>query len=240
MNDYPQREINFFSLNRLRVDPQIAVFLKKNPPLCNPSVFGVSLNQLFEKYIGTINILSMEQHFDIVEACKRGDRKAQFELYKLYSKAMYNICVRMLGTAENAEDALQNAFVDVFTKLESFRFESTIGAWIKRIVINNCINALKKRRVVFAELNDNTQILVTDTPSVSEGILNVSAIQSAIHQLSDGYRMVFNLYALEGYDHEEIGQVLGISEATSKSQYSRAKAKLREILKSPQSLITGG
>jgi RNA polymerase sigma factor (sigma-70 family) len=175
----------------------------------------------------------MEQHFDIVEACKRGDRKAQFELYKLYSKAMYNICVRMLGSAENAEDALQNAFVDVFTKLESFRFESTIGAWIKRIVINNCINALKKRRMEFAELTDNTQKHDEGDSreggtgsSVSAPILNVSAIQSAIQQLSDGYRTVFNLYALEGYDHEEIGQVLGISEA-----------KLREILKSPQSLI---
>jgi RNA polymerase sigma factor (sigma-70 family) len=179
----------------------------------------------------------MEQHYDIVEACKRGDRKAQFELYKLYSKAMYNICVRMLGAAENAEDALQNAFVDVFTKLESFRYESTIGAWIKRVVINNCINALKKRRMDFVELTDNAQIANDTTPSVSEAVLNVSAIQQAIQQLPDGYRTIFNLYALEGYDHEEIGEILGISEATSKSQYSRAKAKLREVLKSPQSLM---
>ncbi len=181
----------------------------------------------------------MNQHYDIVEACKRGDRKAQFELYKLYSRAMYNICVRMLGSAENAEDALQNSFVDVFTKLDSFRFESTIGAWIKRIVINNCINALKKRRLQFSELTDNAQMPIQDTPSVSDGILNVSAIQNAIQKLPDGYRTVFNLYALEGYDHEEIGQVLGISEATSKSQYSRAKARLREVLKSPQSLVVG-
>jgi RNA polymerase sigma factor (sigma-70 family) len=179
----------------------------------------------------------MEQHYDIVEACKRGDRKAQFELYKLYSKAMYNISVRMLGTAENAEDALQSAFVDVFTKLESFRYESTIGAWIKRIVINNCINALKKRRMDFVELTDNAQIANDTTPSVSEAVLNVSAIQQAIQQLPDGYRTIFNLYAMEGYDHEEIGEILGISEATSKSQYSRAKAKLREVLKSPQSLM---
>ncbi len=181
----------------------------------------------------------MEQHYDIVEACKRGDRKAQFELYKLYSKAMYNICLRMLNSAENAEDALQNAFVDVFTKLDSFRFESTIGAWIKRIVINNCINSLKKRRMDFLELTENAQLPNEATPSVSEAVLNVSAIQNAIQQLSDGYRTVFNLYALEGYDHEEIGEILGISEATSKSQYSRAKAKLREVLKSPQSLIMG-
>ena len=182
----------------------------------------------------------MDQHYDIVEACKRGDRKAQFELYKLYSRAMYNICVRMLGSAENAEDALQNSFVDVFTKLDTFRFESTIGAWIKRIVINNCINALKKRRLEFSELTDNAQMPTEGDPSVSEGFLNVPAIQKAIQQLPDGYRTVFNLYALEGYDHEEIGQILNISEATSKSQYSRAKARLREVLKSPQSLVVGG
>jgi RNA polymerase sigma factor (sigma-70 family) len=181
----------------------------------------------------------MDQHYDIVEACKRGDRKAQFELYKLYSKAMYNICVRILGAAENAEDALQNAFVDVFTKLDSFRFESTIGAWIKRIVINNCINLLKKRRMDFLELTDNAQLPPEAGPSVSEGVLNVAAIQAAIQQLPDGYRTIFSLYAMEGYDHEEIGSILGISEATSKSQYSRAKAKLREVLKSPQRLIIG-
>jgi RNA polymerase sigma factor (sigma-70 family) len=199
----------------------------------------VSIWSLFGKHIGTFNFQAMNQHYDIVEACKRGDRKAQFELYKLYSRAMYNICVRMLGSAENAEDALQNSFVDVYTKLDSFRFESTIGAWIKRIVINNCINALKKRRLQFAELTDNAQMPFEDTPSVSDGLLNVSAIQDAIQKLPDGYRTVFNLYALEGYDHEEIGQVLGISEATSKSQYSRAKARLREVLKSPQSLVIG-
>ena len=194
----------------------------------------------FRKAHRDIKFSIMDQHYDIVEACKRGDRKAQFELYKLYSRAMYNICVRMLGSAENAEDALQNSFVDVFTKLDTFRFESTIGAWIKRIVINNCINALKKRRLEFSELTDNAQMPTERDPSVSEGFLNVPAIQKAIQKLPDGYRTVFNLYALEGYDHEEIGQILSISEATSKSQYSRAKARLREVLKSPQSLVIGG
>ena len=186
----------------------------------------------------------MHQHADIVEACKRGDRKAQFELYKLYSKAMYNICMRMLNSVENAEDALQNAFVDVFTKLDSYRFESSIGAWIKRIVINNCINYMKKRRMEFAELNDNLHFVAEDPPSVNgdisgqnEVVLNVSVIHKAIHQLPDGYRVVFTLYAMEGYDHEEISEILGVTEATSKSQYSRAKARLREMLQSPHHVI---
>jgi RNA polymerase sigma factor (sigma-70 family) len=178
----------------------------------------------------------VDTHFDIVEACIRGDRKAQFELYKLYSKAMYNICLRMLGTVENAEDALQNSFVDVYTKLETFRFESSIGAWIKRIVINQCINMLKKRRIEFSELNDS-QGHVEDTPSVSDDVLNVEMIQKAIMQLPEGYRVVFSLYAMEGYDHEEIGEILGVTEATSKSQYSRAKAKLRDTLQSPRHVL---
>ena len=164
----------------------------------------------------------MTQHYDIVEACKSGDRKAQFELYKLYSKAMYNICMRMLNSAENAEDALQNSFVDVFSKLDSFRFESSIGAWIKRIVINNCINQIKKRRLDFAELNDNLHFVADDnhtsTTTFSDEVLNVELIQKAIMQLPEGYRVVFSLYAMEGYDHEEIGEILGVTEATSKSQ----------------------
>ena len=190
----------------------------------------------------------MDQHNSIVEACRRGDRKAQFELYRLYSKAMYNICLRMLGTVENAEDVMQNSFIDVYSKLDSFRFESSIGAWIKRIVINNCINYLKKRRLMFTELTENAAFVSEDGDSndfsgslyaLTDSHLDVPKIQKAIQQLPDGYRVVFTLYAMEGYDHEEIGFILGVNEATSKSQYSRAKAKLRDILQSPRQVRIG-
>jgi RNA polymerase sigma factor (sigma-70 family) len=182
----------------------------------------------------------LENHFNLVEACKRGDRKAQFDLYRLYSKAMFNICARMLNSVENAEDVLQLSFVDVFTKLDSFRFESSIGAWIKRIVINNCINALKKKKLEFVELSDNLQHNLENgkTTDSAEPALNVEVIHRAIAQLPEGYRVVFSLYALEGYDHEEIGEILSISEATSKSQYSRAKAKLRDMLQSPTNVLS--
>lgn len=144
---------------------------------------------------------------------------------------MYNICLRMLRDPMDAEDLLQNSFVDVFSKLHTFRFESTIGAWIKRIVVNNCINHLKKRRLHFEELDDRvTGISDSDYSPTPENGLNVATINRAIAKLPDGYRIVFSLYLLEGYDHKEIGQILGITEATSKSQYSRAKRKLREIL----------
>ncbi|MEN9609702.1 MAG: hypothetical protein RLZZ628_516 [Bacteroidota bacterium] len=180
----------------------------------------------------------VNRHDDIVRACQQNDRKAQFELYRLYARAMYNVCFRMTNSAETAEDALQNAFTDVFRKIDSFRFESTIGAWIKRIVVNHCINELKKRRLFFESLDDRLHAspILEESP-LPESYLNVTAIQNAVAQLPEGYRVVFTLYAMEGYDHEEIASILNISEATSKSQYSRAKAKLRDVLKSPRHLI---
>ncbi|MCB0607126.1 MAG: RNA polymerase sigma factor [Lewinellaceae bacterium] len=169
-------------------------------------------------------------HRDIVEQCKRGSRKAQFELYRLYAKAMYNVCIRMVGNEQDAEDLLQGSFVDVYAHLETFRYQSTIGAWIKRIVVNNCINFLKRRRLEIEEFvpfqHDKEEEEEQDPPAG----LTVDAVRQALFYLPDGYRVVFSLYAMEGYDHQEIADVLGITEATSKSQYSRARRKLKEIL----------
>lgn len=170
-------------------------------------------------------------HRDIIERCKQGDRSAQFELYQLYSRAIYNTLLRMVRHAHDAEDLLQSVFIEVFTKMDTFRYESTIGAWIKRIAINKGINFLKGRRMVFQEFSAQDDRLA-ETPEEDNGlVLSVERINRAIQELPDGYRMVFTLYALEGYDHEEIGEILGVSEATSKSQYSRARARLRELLK---------
>ncbi|MBP8240395.1 MAG: RNA polymerase sigma factor [Saprospiraceae bacterium] len=170
-------------------------------------------------------------HRDMIEQCKAGNRTAQFELYKQYSKGMYNVCLRMVHDQMDAEDVLQNAFVDIFTKMDSFRHESTIGAWIKRIVVNHCINFLKKKKLQWEELDDRHANLRDDyEPETNESRLSVEQVNKAIMMLPDGYRVVFSLYLLEGYDHEEISEILQISEATSKSQFSRAKAKLRDIL----------
>lgn len=169
-------------------------------------------------------------HRELVEDCKQGKRQAQFEIYRLYSKAMYNICIRMVKNELDAEDLLQNSFVDVFTKLHTFRYQSSVGAWIKRIVVNNCINFLKKRKLKIEELNDQ----VAERPMIVENEnsspFSVDSINRALLKLPDGYRVVFSLYLFEGYDHKEIGQILNISEATSKSQFSRAKKKLRLIM----------
>ncbi|MEM1120590.1 MAG: sigma-70 family RNA polymerase sigma factor [Bacteroidota bacterium] len=172
-----------------------------------------------------------ETHRDIIDSCRQGNRQAQFELYQLYSKAMYNICLRMLKNEMDSEDILQNSFVDVFSKLHTFQHQSSIGAWIKRIVINNCINFLKKRRLDIEELTDNHSKVTDDClDDLPPSRLSIDQINQAVQLLPDGYRVVFTLYSFEGYDHREIGEILNVSEATSKSQYSRAKKKLKALL----------
>lgn len=168
-------------------------------------------------------------HFELLERCRDGKRDAQFELYRLYSRAMYNTALRMVQNSHDAEDLLQSVFVEVFTKMDTFRYESSVGAWIKRITINKCINFLKSKRLSIQELTASHDMAPEQEPE-HEPVLSVDKIRNAVEQLPDGYRVVFSLYAFEGYDHEEIAQILDITEATSKSQYSRAKAKLRTML----------
>ncbi|MDA3879773.1 MAG: RNA polymerase sigma factor [Prolixibacteraceae bacterium] len=172
-------------------------------------------------------------HKKLIEASKKGDNKARRQLYELYARAMFNICCRMTNNREDAEDILQEAFIQAFSKLDTFRYESTFGAWLKRIVINNCINALQKRKVDLM-LTDNLHFYgerSDDNFDEKNLPLTTSDIRSAMEQLPDGGRIVFSLYLLEGYDHVEISQILGITESTSKSQYMRAKRKIQDILK---------
>jgi RNA polymerase sigma-70 factor (ECF subfamily) len=146
---------------------------------------------------------------------------------------MYNTCLRILRHENDAEDALQNAFIDIFGKLESFMFQSSVGAWMKRIVVNNCINFMQRQKVVFTEFEAETHMInkSTEDEAIPETLLSVDSIKKAMTQLSEGYRVVFSLYMIEGYDHEEIAEILHISESTSKSQLSRAKQKVRDLIK---------
>lgn len=149
----------------------------------------------------------------------------------MYSKGMYNICLRMLNNSMEAEDVLQESFMDVYRKLHTYKFESTPGAWIKRIVVNNCINKLRKNKLHIEEIEEGRY--VADVILEKEDYkYEVKQIKKAMSALPDGYRAIFSLYAMEGYDHQEIGQIMNISESTSKSQYSRAKKKIRELMSS--------
>jgi len=171
-----------------------------------------------------------EIHRDILEMSMAGNPRAQYQLYQLYSKAMYNICYRMMNNREEAEDMLQESFSEAFLRLGTFRYESAFGAWLKRITVNKCINALKKRKaelVPVEELPDH-QSLENEDKDIHG--LSVEKVREALEKLPEGYRVIFSLYLLEGYDHTEISQIMGISEATSKSQYSRARQRIKEIL----------
>lgn len=134
-----------------------------------------------------------------------------------------------MNNREEAEDMLQEAFTQAFLKLDTFRYESTFGAWLKRIVVNTCINAINKKKVELTycdEIYDNR--LVTEEPSEEQ--MSIENITRAMEMLPPGGRTVFSLYLLEGYDHGEIAQILNISESTSKSQFMRAKRRVVEIL----------
>lgn len=145
---------------------------------------------------------------------------------------MFNVCHRMLGNEAEAEDVLQESFIDVFRRLDSFRAESSLGAWIKRIVINHCLNVFKKRRIKFEEISESAgNIPAEENEDHEEVVFEVRKVKEGIMKLPDGYRQVLTLYLIEGYDHAEIADILGIQETGSKSQFSRAKAKLRDILK---------
>jgi len=142
----------------------------------------------------------------------------------------------MLGNEMDAEDVLQMAFVKVFKNIRQYEYKATPGAWIKRIVVNSCLDFLKKRKIHFEEIND--RIEVTE-PQQKEVNYDVSLIKKAVSELAPGYKAVFNLYAFEGYDHKEIADILNTTEANSKSQYSRAKQHIKRIIIEKQNLTLG-
>jgi RNA polymerase sigma-70 factor (ECF subfamily) len=174
----------------------------------------------------------IDKHYNLVVECKQGSKKACYELYRLYSKAMLNVAFRIVGNIGEAEDVLQEAFLDAFSKLKDFRQDTTFGLWLKQIVVNRSINLLRKRKLELIELEGEQLEKIADEEVEDEEEVQYKAalVKDAIKELPEGYKLVISLYLLEGYDHEEIGQILNISENTSRTQFLRAKRKLIEIL----------
>jgi RNA polymerase sigma-70 factor (ECF subfamily) len=166
----------------------------------------------------------------LVKRSIEGDRQAQNELYKLFANAMFNISRRMMGNEEDARDVLQESFIEAFTKMHTLQNEVTFPAWLKRIVVNKCINALRKKKVMMEELNENydQEIKENDDDFIIQA--KAKKVMKALNEISQGCRTVFNLYLFEGYDHKEIASILDISESASKAQYSKAKSKVRKLL----------
>ncbi len=168
-------------------------------------------------------------HQDLLDACKEGDQKAQFQIYKLYYKAMYNTSLRIVNDTMEAEDIMQEAFLSAFEKIETYSGTVSFGAWLKKIVINRSLDMLGKRKAVFEDIEFHVGIRDTSAEESArneEIDVKVEEVKEAIDNLPDGYRVILSLYLLEGYDHDEIADILKISSSTSRSQLSRAKQKL--------------
>ena len=170
---------------------------------------------------------------ELVAKCKQGDAQSYELLYRQYAKPMFNTSLRIVNNTSDAEDVLQESFASAFRFLDRFDYSSTFGAWLKRIVINKSIGVLRKRKLAFTDLDITGIDEINETePIDDENIqLKVAAIKNGIRLLPNGYRTVLSLYLFEGYDYDEISEILNISASTVRTQYHRARGKLLQHLK---------
>jgi len=167
---------------------------------------------------------------DLIKGCLEGNRRMQEELYRRFSPRMYAVCLRYAGNAEEAEDILQEGFIKIFKKLDSFRSEGSFEGWVRRIFVNTAIEHFRRKRYLMPVTDKEENTIEGKYLSVLDD-LAARDIMALVQELSPGYRTVFNMYVVEGYTHKEIADMLGISEGTSKSQLSRAKVILQDMVK---------
>jgi len=174
---------------------------------------------------------------ELISGCVKGKRSAQKALYDLYASRMFGICLRYARNRDDAEDMLQEGFIKIYSSMSSFRGQGSFEGWMKRIMVNNALNMLRKnaKAFLFSELNESTYVVPDETENENDlmklyGEIPPQILMKQIAALPDGYKVVFNLYAIEDYSHKEIGEMLNISENTSKSQLSRARKYLRKRL----------
>ncbi|WP_053991833.1 RNA polymerase sigma factor [Mangrovimonas sp. TPBH4] len=170
---------------------------------------------------------------DLIEKCKQNDRAAQLQLYKQYCDGMFVVAMRFVKDSMEAEDIVQESFIKAFTKLQQYKGEVTFGAWLKRIVINKSIDLLKSKKQHLQQLEE-VHLKVVDGPEddnwLVEDALSLEDVKEAIQELPERYKYVVMLYLMEGYDHQEISGILNITEVASRTQLSRGKSKLKELL----------
>jgi len=170
----------------------------------------------------------------LIEECKSNNKRAQIELYRKYNQAMYNVAMRLLKNPDNADDVVQESFLSAFKNIHQFKGEVTFGAWLKKIVIHKCLNHLKKKELDVISLDEsqayNTEKEETDNWEF-DSLIVLDDVKKSIDKLPDKYKFVVMLYLIEGFDHEEISEVLDISIVASRTQLMRGKIKLRQLLK---------
>ena len=183
----------------------------------------------YNKKMTNVEAAFKNLHQDLVDGCIAGDQKSQFQIYKLYYKAMYNTSLRIVNDTMEAEDIMQESFLSAFEKIDTYSGTVSFGAWLKKIVINRSLDVLTKKKAVFEDIEYHAGIRDEDdedTLRKEEIDVRVEEVKEAIERLPDGYRIILSLYLLEGYDHDEIAEILSITSSTSRSQLSRAKQRL--------------
>jgi len=194
-------------------------------------VFQVTTTQTTTKTsrgIGTGNLPMFQ--IDLVAKCKKNDRKAQMQLYEQYCQGMFCVAMRFLKNEDDAEDVLQDSFIKAFQKIEQFKGEVTFGAWLKKIVVNRSLDFLKEKKETMVALEDTyLQVVQDDDWTVEDGI-TIAEIKIKMQELPEKYALVLQLYLMEGYDHEEISEILDITNTTCRTRLLRGKGRLKELL----------
>ncbi|MBJ2175254.1 sigma-70 family RNA polymerase sigma factor [Aureibaculum sp. A20] len=170
-------------------------------------------------------------HRDLIIKCKKNNCKAQMKVYDLYCDAMFKTAFNFMKDKALAEDMMQESFIKAFQKLNQFNESVAFGAWLKKIVINQCLDYLKRRKLTIVEINENHLQLSDEDNWKVQSSISIDQVYYAIEQLAENYKITLKLFLLEGYDHQEIAQILNITEVASRSQLFRAKNKLKEMLK---------
>lgn len=186
-------------------------------------------SKLLHQYIKAAQLLNSEEQI-LIEKCLEGSLRNQRKLYDLHAPMVWGVCLRYAGNTEDAEDILQNTFVTIFTKLDKFKNEGAFGGWVRKIAVNTALMHYRsnKKHQMYATLDEVGFLLESDDDVLKE--LSAQDLLNQVKKLPEGYRVVFNLYGVEGYSHKEIAKELGITESTSRSQYSRARKYIIEYL----------
>ena len=173
-------------------------------------------------------MLKIEQH--IIEACQKGDRKAQNLLYERYQGVLFGICLRYGSNEAEAEDMFQEGIITIYQNLYQYQPTGSFTGWLKKVMVNSCLQVLRSKKNIFTVTLMDHQLNVAEETEVYQNPITEDMLLKFVQQLPIGYRTIFNLYVIEGYTHQEIGQYLNISTNTSKSQLSRAKKLLRSLI----------
>jgi RNA polymerase sigma-70 factor, ECF subfamily len=166
----------------------------------------------------------------LVNECVSGSQSAQKKFYDLFAKKMMGVCLRYTNNYEEAQDVLQEGFIKIFRKLPDFESKGSVEGWVRRIMVNTALDAYRKAKKHQKDVGVDSVEFMLDSKSFILESINAEDLLKIIHSIPEGYRVVFNLFAIEGYSHKEIADQLGVTESTSKSQYSRAKKMLRKLL----------